>query len=47
LQSALGYELRNLLDNLTTSKEDDLVKEIDAKYNEYYARYMSKAGAQR
>ncbi len=47
LQSALGYELRNLLDNLTRNNEDDLVKEIDAKYNEYYTRYMSKTGGQR
>ena len=39
-----GYLLKNLLDNLTTNKEDDLAKEVDAKYNEYYTRYMSKVG---
>ncbi len=44
LQSALGYELRNLLDNLTANKEDDLAKEIEAKFNEYYSRYVNKAG---
>ncbi len=44
MQYALGYELRTLLDSLTANKEDELVKEIEAKYNEYYTRYMSKVG---
>ncbi|MFA5816049.1 MAG: DUF2723 domain-containing protein [Bacteroidales bacterium] len=45
--SAVGYEMKTLLDNLTKNKEEDLVKEIEAKYNEYYARYMSKTGGPR
>ena len=47
LQSALGYELKNLLDTLTENKEDDLVKEIETKYNEYYTRYVNKVGTPR
>jgi hypothetical protein len=47
LQSALGYELKNLLDTLTEYKEDDLVKEIETKYNEYYTRYVNKVGTPR
>lgn len=44
---SVGLELKNLLDNLTVNKEDDLVKEVEAKYNEYYTRYMSKTGGSR
>jgi len=44
IQYALGLEMRNLLDGLTANKEDDLVKVVEAKYNEYYTRYMSKIG---
>jgi len=44
VQYALGYDMRNLLENLTKAKEDDLVKEIEAKYNEYYTRYVGKVG---
>jgi hypothetical protein len=43
-QFALGYELRNLLDNLTKNKEDELAKEVETKYNEYYGQYMNKVG---
>ena len=44
MQSILVYELKNLLELLTTYKEDSMVKEIEAKYNEYYSSYMSKVG---
>jgi hypothetical protein len=44
LQYAIGYEMRNLLQNLTKAKEDEMVKEVEAKYNEYYTRYVSKVG---
>ncbi|MCX6223296.1 MAG: DUF2723 domain-containing protein [Bacteroidia bacterium] len=47
LQQALRYELPTLVENLTANKEDDLVKEIEAKSNEYLTRYMSKVGVQR
>lgn len=43
-QYALRYELPTLLENLTANKEDDLVKEVEAKSSEYYTRYMSKVG---
>jgi hypothetical protein len=47
LQYAIGYEMRNLLQYLTNNKEDDLLKEVEAKYNEYYTRYVGKSGGQR
>jgi len=40
----VGYEMKNLLEYLTSNKEDDLAKEVEAKYNEYYTRYVSKVG---
>ncbi|MFA6127110.1 MAG: DUF2723 domain-containing protein [Bacteroidales bacterium] len=43
-QYAVGYEMKNLLDCLTANKEDDLLKQVETKYNEYYTRYMSKSG---
>jgi hypothetical protein len=47
LQYAIGYEMRNLLQYLTNNKEDELLKEVEAKYNEYYTRYVGKSGGQR
>ena len=47
LQQALRYELPTLLETLTKNNEDDLVKEIEAKSNEYYTRYMGKTGGAR
>jgi hypothetical protein len=44
LNQAIGYELRNLADGLTSNKELDLAKQVDAKYNDYASRYMSKTG---
>jgi hypothetical protein len=41
---AVGYELKTLAENLTANKEDDLATQAKEQYNEYYQRYMGKAG---
>lgn len=41
---AVGYELKALIDNLTANKQDELLKEVESKYNDYYNRYMSRVG---
>jgi hypothetical protein len=47
LQQAMGYEFPQLIRIAQENKEDALYKEIDAKYNEYYNRYMGKVGKPR
>jgi hypothetical protein len=44
LQQAMGYEFPQLIRIAQENKEDALYKEIDAKYNEYYNKYMGKVG---
>jgi hypothetical protein len=46
-QYAMGYDLRNLMDFLSENKETEFAKEVEAKYNEYYTRYVGKAGTPR
>jgi uncharacterized membrane protein YeaQ/YmgE (transglycosylase-associated protein family) len=46
-QYAMGYEMRNLVDYLTQNKEDELAREVEDKYNEYYTRYVGKTGSPR
>ncbi len=41
------YEMRNLTQWVTNSKEEDLAKEIEAKFNEYYSRFVTRTGGQR
>ncbi len=41
------YEMRNLTQWVTNSKEEDLAKEIETKFNEYYTRFVTRTGGQR
>jgi hypothetical protein len=45
IQFIFAYELQPLMQILENNKEDELYKQVDDKYNEYYSRYMNKAGA--
>lgn len=45
IQFIFAYELQPLMQILETNKEDELYKQVETKYSEYYNRYMSKAGA--
>jgi hypothetical protein len=38
------YEMNNLVNDLTTLKEDELVQEIGTKFNEYFARFNTRNG---
>lgn len=46
LQYAL-YEMRNLTEIVTNSKEEDLAKELEAKFSEYYTSFVNKTGGRR
>ena len=41
------YEMRNLTQWVTDGKEEDLAKEIETKFNEYYTRFVTRTGGQR
>jgi hypothetical protein len=44
VQYVLGFDLRNLIQDLTDNKDDELEKEVEAKYNEYYTLYVNRMG---
>ncbi|MFO7616952.1 MAG: hypothetical protein R6V75_06845, partial [Bacteroidales bacterium] len=44
IQFAFAYELQPLLQILENHGEEDLFKEVESKYNDYYNRYMAKTG---
>jgi uncharacterized membrane protein YhaH (DUF805 family) len=41
------YTMRSLTQWVTENKEEDLAKEVEAKFNEYYSRFVTRSGGQR
>jgi hypothetical protein len=39
--------MRSLTQWVTENKEEDLAKEVEAKFNEYYSRFVTRSGGQR
>jgi hypothetical protein len=41
------YTMRSLTQWVTENKEEDLAKEVEDKFNEYYSRFVTRSGGQR